>query len=78
MNNDVYQKIILFISEHLQIPISNINFNSRLGNDLNMDSLDLIDILMQFEDVFNVQINEEDAEGIITVNDVYDLLISKL
>jgi acyl carrier protein len=78
MNTEIYQKIILFISEYLAISISDINMDSTLGEDLSMDSLDLIDIVVNFEDLFQIEIEAENLENIITVKDVYDLIISKL
>jgi acyl carrier protein len=78
MNTEIYQKIISFISEYLTIPIDDINIDSALGQTLEMDSLDLLDIIVNFEDIFKIEIEDYDLENIITVKDIYNLIISKI
>jgi acyl carrier protein len=45
--------------------------------DLNLDSLDIVELMMKMEDDFGVEIPEEDAEGLKTVADVVTYLKSK-
>jgi acyl carrier protein len=52
------EQIISFISQHLQIPIEKIKFTSSLGRDLDMDSLDLVDVIVGLQDLYDITIEE--------------------
>ncbi|MDM8534690.1 acyl carrier protein [Clostridiaceae bacterium HSG29] len=51
-----------------------INLKSSLANDLNADSLDAVEIIMEIEDAFNIEIPDEIAEKIETFEDILDYL----
>ncbi|MDR3602829.1 MAG: phosphopantetheine-binding protein [Desulfosporosinus sp.] len=61
---------IMFTIRHLLKKGSKISLESRLVADLNLDSLDLLMILSDLEDEFNITIAEEDLKGVVTVNDI--------
>ncbi len=48
---------------------------ARFGDDLGADSLDFVELIMQLEDHYGINVPEEDAEKLITVGDVVDYLI---
>jgi len=68
---DRIKKIIV---KQLGIDESKITENSSFLNDLGADSLDTIDLIMEFEEEFNIEIPDEDAEKIKTVGDVIKYL----
>lgn len=47
---------------------------SKFVDDLGADSLDLVELIMAFEDKFGVEISDEDAEKIVTVKDALDYI----
>jgi acyl carrier protein len=68
-------KVILIISEKLSIPDGSITPDSSF-KDLGADSLDIVEIIMSFEETFGIEIKDEDAENIKTVGQAVDLIHS--
>ena len=66
--NDTADKIISIIAEKLHVDVATINTQSTL-QDLGADSLDMVDIVMKVEEEFGIEINDEDAENLHTVQD---------
>jgi len=52
--------------------------DAKFGDDLDADSLDLVELVMALEEEFGVEVPEEDLEGIETVGQAYDLVVGKL
>ncbi|MFZ9000904.1 MAG: acyl carrier protein [Bacteriovoracaceae bacterium] len=71
------QKVIDLISEATKIEKAKINLSTNFVDDLNLDSLDIVELMMKMEDDFGVEIPEEDAEKLKTVNDVVTYLGTK-
>ncbi len=63
-------KVIKLISDATKIDIAKINMETSFVDDLNLDSLDIVELMMKMEDEFGVEIPEEDAEGLKTVKDI--------
>lgn len=72
MNVDLFNQIKTFMSESLSIPIEKIEMNALLGEHLDMDSLDLVDIIIGFEELFDIFIAEEELPNMIFVKNIYD------
>ena len=68
------EKIKDIIAEQLNISKDIITPESSFVEDLNADSLDLMELLMAFSDEFDIEISDEEAENIKTVGDVLDFL----
>ncbi|ABV34341.1 MULTISPECIES: acyl carrier protein [Pseudothermotoga] len=75
--NAIVEKVAKIISEKLGVELSQISETSKLTEDLNADSLDLVDLVMAFEEEFDVKIDDSDLEKISTVKDIVDYIISK-
>ncbi|MDH5581031.1 MAG: acyl carrier protein [Bdellovibrionales bacterium] len=71
------QKVIDLISEATKIEKAKIGLSTNFVDDLNLDSLDIVELMMKMEDDFGVEIPEEDAEKLKTVNDVVTYLGTK-
>ncbi len=65
------------ISDATKVDISKINIETSFVDDLNLDSLDIVELMMKMEDEFGVEIPEEDAEGLKKVSDVVNYLQKK-
>jgi acyl carrier protein len=70
-------KVIKLISDATKIDIAKINLETSFVDDLNLDSLDIVELMMKMEDEFGVEIPEEDAEGLKTVKDIVSYLEKK-
>jgi acyl carrier protein len=66
----VFDKIKEIIMEQLQVEESEITMETNLMKDLSADSLDAVEIIMAIEDEFGIEIPDEEAETIQTVQDL--------
>jgi acyl carrier protein len=69
MSEDVAQKVKQIIVNKLGVEESQITESASFTNDLGADSLDTVELVMEFEKAFNLTIADEDAEKIATVGD---------
>jgi len=74
---EVKEKVISIVSEQLNIPKDDIKLESAFIADLKADSLDLVELVMEFEDEFGVQIPESDQDKIQTVGNAVDYIMEK-
>ena len=65
-----YEKVRKIIAENLEIDENTITPESVIPVDLGADSLDVVDLVMSFEDEFGVEIPDEAVETIRTVGDI--------
>ncbi len=70
-------KVIKLISDATKIDATKITLETSFVDDLNLDSLDIVELMMKMEDEFGVEIPEEDAEGLKTVKDIVTYLEKK-
>jgi acyl carrier protein len=73
----VEEKVIEIVSEQLNIPKEDIKLESSFQDDLKADSLDVVELVMEFEDEFEVTIPDEDYEKIRTVGDAIKYIQEK-
>ncbi len=66
----VFDKIKEIIMEQLQVEESEITMDTNLMKDLSADSLDAVEIIMAIEDEYGIEIPDEEAENIQTVQDL--------
>ena len=74
-NMDKIKEIII---DKLGVEDSKITEDAKFIDDLGADSLDTVELIMQFEEEFNIEIPDEDAETIVTVGKAVDYISSKL
>ncbi len=70
----VLEKIIEILSEQLDVDAETINAETRIAEDLNADSLDVVELLMAVEAEFDLEIPDEAIESLKTVGDVVDYI----
>jgi acyl carrier protein len=70
-------KVINLISDATKIDKSKIGLETSFVDDLNLDSLDIVELMMKMEDEFGVEIPEDEAENLKSVKDVITYLESK-
>ena len=71
------EKVISLVSEATKQEAAKISLETNFIDDLNLDSLDIVELMMKMEDEFGIEIPEEDAEGLKTVKDVVSYLETK-
>lgn len=72
---DTYNKIVTLVAQKLSLQESAINQDSGL-QDLGADSLDLVEIIMKLEEEFGIEIDDQKAEQLHTINQVVDYVHS--
>jgi acyl carrier protein len=71
-------KVIEIVSEQMGVDKSEITRETSFINDLNADSLDTVELVMEFEDEFDMSIPDEEAEKIQTVGAAIDYIVNML
>ena len=71
---EVAEKVTKIIVEQLQVDEAEVTPGASFQEDLGADSLDVVELVMQFEEAFDIQIPDEDAEKIKTVKDAVDYI----
>lgn len=66
----VLERIAKIVSERLGVDESEVKPEATFKEDLGADSLDVVELVMELEDEFDLEISDEDAEKIATVGDV--------
>ncbi len=69
-----FDKLKEILVDILGVKAEDIKAESKFIDDLGADSLDLVELIMAFEDKFGIEISDEDAEKIITVKDALDYI----
>ncbi len=69
---DVEQKVKQIICEQLSVEESEVTRDASFVETLNADSLDIVELIMAFEESFNIEIPDDEAEKIRTVGDAID------
>lgn len=77
MANDLEAKVTSIIVEKLGVEESDVTRDASFTNDLGADSLDTVELIMEFEKEFDITIPDEDAEQIATVGDAIEYLQGK-
>lgn len=75
---DTFDRIKKVIVEKLEVDENQVTPQASFAEDLGADSLDVVELIMALEDEFNIEIPDEDAEGIRTVQDAVNYIESRL
>ncbi|MFC4023184.1 acyl carrier protein [Oceanobacillus longus] len=74
---DVFDRVKAIIVDRLDVDESKIAMEASFKDDLEADSLDVVELVMELEDEFDMEIADEDAEKINTVGDAVNYINSK-
>ena len=75
---EVYKKLVGIIIKELDVKPDEIQPNVSFIDDLNADSLDMIQLMMEIEEKFNIEIGDADSEEIQTVKDATECILKIL
>ena len=70
----IKEKVIAIVAEQMGVDKSELTTETNFVNDLNADSLDTVELVMEFEDEFETSIPDEEAEKIQTVGQAIDFI----
>ena len=75
---EIVEKVKAIIVDKLGVEPSEVTETANFTNDLGADSLDTVELLMEFEKVFGIKIPDEETSTIATVKDAIDKVMEKL
>ena len=78
MSDDNFKRFTNCAVEVLSVDASQVTREASFADDLDADSLDLVELVMALEEEFDVNVEEEELEGITTIGAAYDLITGKL
>ena len=73
---EIEDKVFTIVSEQMAINKAEITRETSFVNDLNADSLDIVELVMEFEDNFDMSIPDEEAEKIRTIGQTVDYIVA--
>ena len=76
--NEVFEKVKGLFVEDLGIDESKVTMDAKLEEDLEIDSLGIVEVVMAFEDEFGIEIDDEERADVSTVGQAVNLLHSKI
>ena len=78
MNTVIFEKVKQILVDNLNVSADEIKPESELVNDLGINSLELADLILVCEDKFNIVIEDEDLNTLLTVGDIVNYLEEKV
>jgi len=78
MDQELFARFTKCAVEVLSVEADKITPEASFGDDLDADSLDLVELVMALEEEFGIEVPEEELDGIETVGQAYGLVVSKL
>ena len=77
-NEATFDKFKACAVEILNVPEEKVTLDANFASDLDADSLDLVELVMELEEVFSITVDESELEGVETIGQAYELVTSKL
>lgn len=75
--DEVMEKVRAHLAEELELPPERVGEGTRFREDLDADSLDLYELVMELEDTYGIRMSEEEAAGIETVGQAVDFVLAR-
>ncbi len=75
--SDDFEKFKACAVEILAVSPDQVTMEAKVSEDLDADSLDLVELVMKLEEEFDVSVDESELENITTVGEAYELVMSK-
>jgi acyl carrier protein len=74
VSDELFQRVQGVVSEQLGVEQEKVTRDAEFVQDLNADSLDLVELIMQLEEEFGIEISDEEATNIVSVGDAIDFI----
>jgi acyl carrier protein len=75
---DVTERVIKIVIDRLNVEEAEVKLEASFKEDLGADSLDVVELVMELEDEFGMEISDDDAEKIVTVGDAVNYIKSTM
>jgi acyl carrier protein len=75
MGTDLEARVRALIADQLGIDIAEVTPNASLLDDLGADSLDVVELVMSLEDTFDIEVPDEEVEGMRTIADIQKYVV---
>jgi acyl carrier protein len=75
MKNELEGRIRTLVAEQLGVDIEEVTPGASILDDLGADSLDVVELVMSLEDAFDIEVEDEDVEGMRTIGDLQQYVI---
>jgi len=75
---DVLERVTKIVVDRLGVDESQVTMEATFKDDLGADSLDVVELVMELEDEFEMEISDDEAEKIVTVGDAVNYIKSKM
>jgi acyl carrier protein len=77
-NEAAFEKFKACAVEVLQVPEEKLTLDARFTDDLEADSLEVVELVMALEEAFDISVDESELEGVETVGQAFELVTSKV
>lgn len=77
LEEEIFEKLKAIVVEQLGVDEESVTMEATFVDDLAADSLDIVELVMNIEEQFDLEIPDEDAEKIVTVGDVVKYILLK-
>ncbi|MFC4617312.1 acyl carrier protein [Camelliibacillus cellulosilyticus] len=74
MADEILEKVKKIVADRLDVDEADVKPEASFKEDLEADSLDVVELVMELEDEFDLEISDEEAEKILTVGDVVEYI----
>ena len=78
MSDDIFERFQRRAVEVLSVDKTKVTMDAKFGDDLDADSLDLVEFVMALEEEFDINVEEAELEGVDTIGQAFELVKSKL
>ena len=78
MSDELFERFRNRAVEVLSVSADKVTLDAKFADDLDADSLDLVEFVMALEEEFDINVEEEELEGVDTIGKAYDMVKSKL
>jgi len=76
--NEIFKELQELLVEHLGVETADVTMDANIIDDLGADSLDVVEIIMGIEDQFDIEVEDEDVEGLKTVRQLVNYISKEL
>ncbi len=76
MGNELTGRIRTLIADQLGVDVAEITPEASIHDDLGADSRDVVELVMSLEDVFEIEVPDEEVEGMRTIGDIQQYVIA--
>ena len=79
-SQEVFERVVKILTPYVkdQEALAGVTLETHILDELKVNSARLVDVVLEFEDVFDIEIADEDVDSVETVGNAVDLIVSKL